>query len=104
MAERDAASLHLPVMPDEVLSVLGAANGGRFVDCTLGLGGHTEAILSANGANCVVGIDQDAAALELAKTRLGRFGEQVEFVKANFAEIGSVVSGTVDGILADLGV
>ncbi|HTH52025.1 MAG TPA: 16S rRNA (cytosine(1402)-N(4))-methyltransferase RsmH [Pyrinomonadaceae bacterium] len=104
MAERDAASLHLSVMPAEALSLLGVANGGTFVDCTLGLGGHTEAILSANNVTRVIGIDQDDDALALAAKRLERFGGRFTSIKANFAAIGDVVAEQVDGILADLGV
>lgn len=104
MAERDAASLHLSVMPAEVLSLLGVAEGGTFVDCTLGLGGHSEAILSANDTTRVIGIDQDDEALGLAQRRLESFGDRVRFVKANFAEIRDVIDEPVNGILADLGV
>ena len=67
MSRPDAASLHLPVMPQEVLAVLNVANGGLYVDCTLGLGGHAEAILSAAETARVIGIDQDDEALALAK-------------------------------------
>jgi 16S rRNA (cytosine1402-N4)-methyltransferase len=104
MTERDAASLHLPVMPVEVLSLLDVAGGGTFVDCTLGMGGHSEAILSANDSTQVLGIDQDEEALELAHARLRRFGDRVRFVRANFSEIRDFVPEAVDGVLADLGV
>ena len=104
MVEPDAASLHLSVMPGEVLRVLEVERGGMYVDCTLGLGGHAEAILSASDATRVMGIDQDDEALMLARTRLERFGERVRLVKSNFSEISEVVNKPVDGVLADLGV
>jgi len=104
MVEPDAASLHLSVMPGEVLRVLEVERGGMYVDCTLGLGGHAEAILSASDATRVMGIDQDDEALMLARTRLERFGERVRLVKSNFSQIADVVNKPVDGVLADLGV
>ncbi|MFL6374238.1 MAG: 16S rRNA (cytosine(1402)-N(4))-methyltransferase RsmH [Pyrinomonadaceae bacterium] len=104
MPESYAALMHLPVMPSEVLAVLGVERGGLYVDCTLGLGGHSEAILSASGATRVIGIDQDDEALAIAATRLEKFGERVKLVKANFSQITQVVDGPISGILADLGV
>ena len=83
-------------------------NGGLFVDATLGLGGHSEAILDASPDATVIGIDQDSEALSLAKERLARFGSRVTFFQANFSGIGKIVAkakqGSPDGILADLGV
>lgn len=104
MAEPDAASLHLPVMLSEVLRVLEVERGGTYVECTLGLGGHAEAILSASPETRVIGIDQDDEALALASRRLESFGTRVTLVKSNFSEISEVADETVDGILADLGV
>jgi len=104
MSGPDAASLHLPVMPDEVLGALDVSRGGVYVDCTLGLGGHSEAILSASDQTRVIGIDQDDEALRLAHGRLDKFGDRIRLVKANFSEVGEVVDGEPDGILADLGV
>jgi len=104
MQASDAASMHLPVMPEEVLRLLNVSRGGLYVDCTLGLGGHAEAILAASDTARVVGIDQDDSALRLAKERLDRFGERVRFVKSNFSAIREVVEEEPDGILADLGV
>src|SRR5881275_1743041 len=104
MPESDAALMHLPVMPSEVLAVLDVNRGGVYVDCTLGLGGHAEAILSASDSAQVIGIDQDDAALRLAAERLARFSDRARLVKANFSAIQDVVDAPVDGILADLGV
>jgi len=104
MPEPDAASMHLSVMPAEVIEALDVGRGGLFVDCTLGLGGHSEAMLSASDAARVIGIDQDDEALAVARTRLGKFGERVKIIKANFSEVKKVVDEPVDGMLADLGV
>jgi 16S rRNA (cytosine1402-N4)-methyltransferase len=98
------ADLHVPVMLDETLGVLEPTRGGLFVDCTLGLGGHSEAILRASGDTRVIGIDQDDEALRLAGERLAGFGERVKLVKANFSEIRDVTDEPAEGILADLGV
>jgi 16S rRNA (cytosine1402-N4)-methyltransferase len=107
MPENEAEKAHKPVLLDEVLQVLRATGGGIFVDCTLGLGGHTEAILNCSPTANVIGIDRDTDALQLAKARLAKFGDRVRFVKANFSEISEVVSeqaGEINGIVADLGV
>ena len=104
MADRDPASLHASVMPAEVLALLEPARGGVFVDCTLGLGGHTQALLEAGADVTMIGIDQDDDALALAKDRLTRFGSRVRLIKANFSAIADVVEEKADGILADLGV
>ena len=91
-------------MPAEVVELLNVKRGGLYIDCTLGLGGHAKAILTASKAARVVGIDQDDEALAIAKNRLERFGDRVRFVKANFSAVEGVVDEPVDGILADLGV
>jgi len=105
MPEIDAAKAHQPVLLDESMSFLHAGSGGLFVDATLGSGGHSEAILDASPDTTVIGIDQDAAAQELAKVRLRRFGKRVRLVHSNFAEIARVVGDErPNGIIADLGV
>jgi len=108
MAAANANDAHKPVLLGETLHLLQPQNGGLFVDATLGLGGHSEAILDSSPEARVIGIDQDNEALELAKTRLARFGERVMTFQANFSDIGKVAAdakmGDPDGILADLGV
>jgi 16S rRNA (cytosine1402-N4)-methyltransferase len=99
---------HESVLVDEVVGWLGAPGGGTLIDCTLGLGGHTEALLAASDKTRVFGIDQDHEALDLALKRLERFGERFRAIEANFANLTSVINdlrlGPVDGVLADLGV
>jgi 16S rRNA (cytosine1402-N4)-methyltransferase len=108
MPEKIAENLHRPVLLEEVIELLDVKRGGLFVDATLGLGGHTEAILDASPANTVIAIDQDERAMELARPRLKGFGDRVTFVHSNFEAIKEVLRSTgnekVDGILADLGV
>src|SRR5689334_6226814 len=104
MAETDPASMHVSVMAAEVLAVLDVEKGGLFVDCTLGLGGHSEAIVMFSNDARVIGIDQDDDALDLARKRLEKFGDRASLVKANFSAIKNVVDEQVNGVLADLGV
>jgi 16S rRNA (cytosine1402-N4)-methyltransferase len=77
------------------------------VDCTLGLGGHTAALLEA-GAEQVIGIDRDPDALAVARERLAGFGARVVFVHADFRDLRRVVGDAgraeVDGVLVDFGV
>lgn len=104
----DASSIHEPVMPRECLELLGASEGGLFVDATLGLGGHTKLMLEVSPKSRVIGIDQDADAVLLAKSRLEEFGERFIAVQSNFSGIAAAVEkaglGKPKGILADLGV
>jgi 16S rRNA (cytosine1402-N4)-methyltransferase len=103
------APLHISVMPDEVAAALELHEGAVVVDCTLGLGGHSMMIASRIGAKWhLVGIDQDAAAIELARARLADFKGRLDIVKSNFGKLGEVLEGLgvgqVDGVLFDLGV
>ena len=90
------------------MQFLAPERGGLFVDCTVGLGGHSEALLEASPATRVIGIDRDAAALSSARERLSHFGERFRGVHADFRELGRLL-GELDeaqpaGVLADLGV
>jgi 16S rRNA (cytosine1402-N4)-methyltransferase len=101
------AALHVPVMVSESLSLLQPSRGGLFVDCTVGLGGHSRALLEA-GASRVLGLDRDADALALAADALAPFGDRVELVHADYRDLERVLDGRgidrVAGALADLGV
>jgi 16S rRNA (cytosine1402-N4)-methyltransferase len=98
---------HLPVMVEEVVSLLQPERGGTYVDCTLGLGGHTRALLD-RGATFVVGIDRDPTALSAAAAALADVGPRVRYEHADYREIDSVLDrcgiARVDGAVADLGV
>lgn len=108
MPKNEAENLHKPVLPTETLELLKPRGDEIFVDATLGLGGHAEAILSASDKISVVGIDRDTEAIGFARKRLERFGERIRIVHANFSDIKQVLSGaeieSADGVLADLGV
>ncbi len=108
MPKNIAENIHQPVLLAETLRLLKPQAGEIFVDATLGLGGHTGAILTANDKTRVIGIDQDAEAIELAKERLGNFSERFNVFHSNFSDIMQVLAETeiekVDGVLADLGV
>jgi 16S rRNA (cytosine1402-N4)-methyltransferase len=76
-----------------------------FVDCTLGLGGHSEAVLRAHPRVRLIGLDRDPQAIELSRRRLAPFGDRVELVRTTYDGIADAVGGAkVDGILMDLGV
>src|SRR3979490_1570634 len=98
---------HLPVMTAEVLHFLRPADGGLFVDCTVGLGGHSRALLDA-GASRVIGLDRDLDALAHARETLAPWGDRVELVHADYRALDEVLDSRrivhVDGTLADLGV
>jgi len=99
---------HRPVLLRETIELLAAERGGLFVDCTVGLGGHSEAILQASSDTQVLGIDRDEEALELAKQRLAQYGSRFRAVHADFRELTRVLATAkvrqVRGVLADLGV
>ena len=98
---------HVPVLVDEVRTLLQPERGGIFVDCTVGLAGHARMLLEG-GATRLIGIDRDTDALAIAREALAEFGERVTLVHADYREIGAVLSAQgvteVAGLLADLGV
>jgi 16S rRNA (cytosine1402-N4)-methyltransferase len=99
---------HEPVLLREALDWLRPQEGGIFVDCTLGLGGHSEAILKASPETKVIGIDRDRQALAHAQERLSIFENRFTAVHASFRDLAEVLSHSaaaeVQGVLADLGV
>ncbi|HEX6046598.1 MAG TPA: 16S rRNA (cytosine(1402)-N(4))-methyltransferase RsmH [Pyrinomonadaceae bacterium] len=99
---------HRPVLLKETLKYLVPERGGLFVDCTVGLGGHSEAILKSSPDTRILGLDLDPAALEYSRQRLAPFGDRFRAVHANFREIETVLreAGERDpnGVLVDLGV
>jgi 16S rRNA (cytosine1402-N4)-methyltransferase len=98
---------HEPVMVAEVLNLLAPARGGLFVDCTVGLGGHSRALLEA-GATRLLGLDRDVTALAMAGEALAPYRDRVELVHADYRDLDRVLDArditAVDGTLADLGV
>lgn len=103
--------MHVPVMVDRVLALLGPAlshDGAVLVDATLGLGGHSEAFLRSYDGLRLVGLDRDPQALRLAGERLSPFEGRTTFVHAVYDELPRVLEElgipAVDGVLFDLGV
>lgn len=99
---------HLPVLLEEAVAVLQPRSGGRYLDATVGLGGHAEAILIESApAGRLYGIDRDAETLALAGSRLGRFGSRVELHQADFAALDTIAAANgwspFDGMVFDLG-
>jgi len=105
---------HVPVLLDRVVALVAPAlrqpdrERTLLVDATLGLGGHTAAVLDRCPQAHVIGIDRDTHALERSRERLAPYGERVTFVHAVYDEIGEVLEelghAHVDGVLFDLGV
>jgi 16S rRNA (cytosine1402-N4)-methyltransferase len=106
-----AMPTHVPVLRDRVLALLApavSAPGAVAVDATLGLGGHSLALLSAHPSLRLIGIDRDPEALRLASERLSAYSDRVSLHQAVYDEIPSVLAAAgvsrVDGVLFDLGV
>ncbi len=105
----DCEKIHQPVMVAETLRFLSVRPGGAYCDATLGLGGHSEALLRAMcGTGVLYGIDRDKEALDLASKRLSHFGPRFQPVYGEFGQIirllGERQAPLLDGIVADLGV
>ena len=100
--------LHTPVLLDEVLEGLEIRPGGRYIDCTVGTGGHARAILERSDPDGeLLGIDLDLAAIVVAERQLSSFGKRVTLVHDSFAQLRAIASAEdfipADGILLDLG-
>ncbi|HEV8670727.1 MAG TPA: 16S rRNA (cytosine(1402)-N(4))-methyltransferase RsmH, partial [Candidatus Limnocylindria bacterium] len=100
--------LHEPVLLAEVLAQLDPREGGRYLDGTVGAGGHAEAILERSSpTGRLIGLDVDPAALAEARQVLARFGERAVLVRSNFALLDVVARehdlAPLDGIVLDLG-
>jgi 16S rRNA (cytosine1402-N4)-methyltransferase len=99
---------HIPVLLDEVMQELEPHPGQRFIDATVGAGGHAEAILEATAPDGqVLALDVDPDALHIARQRLAPYIHRVRLVNANFETVASVAQShdfvPVHGILVDLG-
>ena len=104
----EATAGHTSVLRDEIVGFLELSNDSVVIDVTLGLGGHSEAVLQRFESTRVIGIDQDVQALVFATERLRRFGDRFQSVHSNFSAIAEVAASkrllSVDAIIADLGV
>lgn len=102
------AEAHQPVLYHDIILALHPKSGGRYVDGTLGAGGHAAGILTASSPDgLLLGLDVDPQALELARQRLAPFGERACLIQASYTTLADqlVALGwpAVDGILLDLG-
>ncbi len=102
------ADSHIPVLFDEVLMLLQPQPNGRYIDGTVGAGGHTAGLLKKSApSGRVLVFDKDAEAIAFAQKQLKSFGDRVTYVHASYAEMGSLAPAydfaQVDGILLDLG-
>ena len=97
---------HEPIMVREVIEKLHIQKGRKYIDATIGAGGHTLEILKRGGI--VLGIDADSEALKIAADRLREFEGMYKLVKGNFSSIDKLAKEAgfekVNGILADFGV
>jgi 16S rRNA (cytosine1402-N4)-methyltransferase len=100
---------HQPVLYNEIIHALQPRRAGRYVDCTVGAGGHARGILEASQPDgLLLGIDLDPVALQIAGARLNLFRERVHLIQASYTTLRAQLQvlgwETVDGILIDLGV
>lgn len=100
---------HAPVMRDEIVALFADVPAGVVVDCTVGGGGHSAAILEAHSHLSVLGIDQDEVAVAAAAQRLAAFGSRASIVQARSDDLTRIVkehagANDVVGVLLDLGV
>jgi 16S rRNA (cytosine1402-N4)-methyltransferase len=106
--KRDANVRHIPVLFQAVLNGLAVSPGGRYIDATLGGGGHASGVLAASAPDGrVLALDRDPSALKVAQARLESYAERVTLVHSSFAHLGAVARAhefsPVDGVLFDLG-
>ncbi len=112
MGQPDTSQRHTPVLLDECLDMLAPAldsEGAVLVDCTLGMGGHSEGALRRFPNIRLIGIDRDPQAIALASERIAPFADRFTAVRTTYDHVDEVVaehspSGRADAILMDLGV
>ncbi len=104
-----ATPRHIPVLLNEILALLCVKPEGIYIDCTIGEGGHSEAILNVvHPKGFLIGIDCDKSVLEITERRLGKFAGSFKLVHDNFLNITDICSRlnikAVDGIIFDVGI
>ncbi|MFC2007073.1 16S rRNA (cytosine(1402)-N(4))-methyltransferase RsmH [Chloroflexota bacterium] len=104
-----STSQHVPVLLDEIITALNVQPGGRYIDCTLGGGGHSAAILKRSSpGGQLLGIDADPQAIKVARARLGKYRDSALLINDNFANLQAASFKydffPVHGILLDLGI
>src|SRR4030042_4800646 len=91
MIKNKSASSHTPVLLSETLRALAVQPGGRYIDCTLGGGGHAAAILDhSSPGGQLLGIDADPEAIKIAKERLEAYRDSVLIVNDNFVNLQAI--------------
>jgi 16S rRNA (cytosine1402-N4)-methyltransferase len=103
-----SAATHVPVLLEETIEALNVQPGGRYIDCTIGPGGHAAAIMEhSTPGGQLLGIDADPKAIKMARAKLDGYGDSVLLVNQNFANLRSICLEhgffPVHGILFDLG-
>ena len=100
--------MHLPVMPEEALTLLNVRSDGTYLDATAGLGGHTKLIAERLTTGFVIANDRDPKSLEMARRNTEQWADRIRFIHGPFARLAEAVEAAgaskVDGLLADLGV
>lgn len=109
VSEGDGGFTHHAVLADEVVEMLGFDGPGRWVDGTLGGGGHAERLLRSNERGRLLGIDRDPEALAAARRRLAPWSDRIELVNGDFRDAAAIVASETEtmpvrGALLDLGV
>ena len=107
-SEQNSSLLHQPVLYQETIAALRPTPAGRYLDGTLGAGGHAFGILEAtNPDGMLLGLDVDPQALSIAKERLADFGERAKLLKASYGKMAEICKAEgclpLDGILLDVG-
>lgn len=102
-SESSGIFLHIPVLAEEVIAGLSVQSGGRYLDATVGGGGHSRLILQAAPDIHLIALDQDEQAIAAAQANLWEYGDRIQFQSTNFASY-NPGNDLFDGILADLGV
>ena len=100
--------IHVPVLLHETIEALAPREGGRYLDGTLGLGGHSKALLNAAPGSHICAIDRDSQAMKLARETLQAYGGRVHFFHTRYSQFADCLRSldwaTVDGALLDIGV
>ena len=99
---------HVSVLREESLENLNLKDGGVYVDCTLGAGGHSLEILKRTSSSRLICVDKDQSAIDFCREKLADYAERVTFVKSDFVNTAEILAEAgvqkVDGVLMDLGV
>jgi 16S rRNA (cytosine1402-N4)-methyltransferase len=100
--------LHIPVMPEETMSLLAVRPDGVYLDATTGLGGHTSLIAAQLTTGLVIANDRDGASLEMARVNTAEWSDRIRYHQGSFEFLPDALAeagvGRLDGLLADLGV